>query len=151
MSLYDGAMQGMYISPDENHYSLLPFYSDNKKYLLIGGENHIPGIGDADSRLSKLSDYGNKWFDIGKFRIWKWKAMDYIAYDRIPVVGKLYPWSKRTFVISGFKKWGLVSSMVAANILRDEFAGARFTDRENLLSASERVRRCRFLNMPIIR
>lgn len=54
---------------------------------------------------------------------YRWKAMDYLAYDNLPLVGKLYPWSKHAYMVGGFKKWGLNLSMVAANILTEVIAG----------------------------
>lgn len=121
MAPYGGELSGMYISPDKNHYSILPFKTSNKKYLLIGGKNHIPGLGRAEKRIKTIESYGKEFFDVSSFH-WKWKAMDYTAYDELPVIGKLYPWSKKLYVTAGFKKWGLVSSMVAANIFREEFS-----------------------------
>jgi glycine/D-amino acid oxidase-like deaminating enzyme len=49
--------------------------------------------------------------------------MDYMTYDNVPLIGKLYPWSKNIYVATGFRKWGLTTSMVAATILRDILAG----------------------------
>jgi glycine/D-amino acid oxidase-like deaminating enzyme len=41
------------------------------------------------------------------------------------LIGKLYPWSKNIYVATGFKKWGLTTSMVSAIILRDLIAGQK--------------------------
>lgn len=120
----DKQLSGMYISTDSDHYSLL---SANGQ-LLIGGENHIPGLGRPDVRYAKLEAYGKKYFDADEPEH-RWKAMDYCAYDKLPVVGKLYPWSKNMYVITGFKKWGLSTSWVTAAIVRDLILG------ENTLEA----------------
>lgn len=119
---YDGDMKGMYISPDKSHYSLLPIDTDEGRLLLVGGESHIPGIKRPMPNHKKLAEYARQQFgmtDIG----YRWKAMDYLAYDSLPLIGKLYPWSKQAYMIGGFKKWGLNLSMVAANILTDAIAG----------------------------
>jgi glycine/D-amino acid oxidase-like deaminating enzyme len=50
---------------------------------------------------------------------YRWHARDYLAYDNVPLIGKLYPWSKHIYVATAFKKWGLSQSMVAANLLCD--------------------------------
>jgi glycine/D-amino acid oxidase-like deaminating enzyme len=118
MGTYDGDLEGMYISPDDSHYSITSLAIESKKYLLIAGESHIPGLGRPRARHKKLANYASEHFGVDKIS-WRWKSMDYIAYDRLPIMGLLYPWSKRTYAISGFKKWGLVSSMVAANVVRD--------------------------------
>lgn len=114
----DALLQGMYISPDKNHYSLLPISTKQGSLLLVGGENHIPGLGNPAKRYPKLASYAQQWFGVAEVQ-YKWRAMDYIAYDNLPIVGRLYPWSKHVFVATGFKKWGLSTSMVAATVLRD--------------------------------
>jgi glycine/D-amino acid oxidase-like deaminating enzyme len=114
----DSPLRGMYISPDKDHYSILPVQNDDEHYMLIGGEGHLPGLGQSQSRQQKLADYAARWFDVKNIE-YRWSAMDYTAYDKLPLIGKLYPWSKHVYAASGFKKWGLSSSMVAAIIIRD--------------------------------
>jgi glycine/D-amino acid oxidase-like deaminating enzyme len=116
---YDGNLRGMYISPDKNHYSLLPIKSSHGPLLLIGGQNHTPGLGLPERRYGKLTDYAKHRFGISHTP-YRWKAMDYIAYDNIPIAGLLYPWSKNMYVISGLKKWGLNLSMVCSMLVRDQ-------------------------------
>jgi glycine/D-amino acid oxidase-like deaminating enzyme len=114
-------LKGMYISPDDEHYSLLPV----GETLLVGGENHIPApltALTAKKRYQKLAEYGAKNFGIEKID-YRWKARDYIGYDGVPIVGKMYHWSKHLYVATGFKKWGLTNSTVAAMILRDTILG----------------------------
>jgi len=43
----------------------------------------------------------------------------------VPVVGKMYPWSKELYVATAFKKWGLSNGTVAAMILRDTLVGTK--------------------------
>jgi glycine/D-amino acid oxidase-like deaminating enzyme len=111
-------LKGMYISPDKGYYSLLPVGKGKDQILLVGGENHIPGLGRPKNRHQKLADFGQKHFGMNKVE-YCWGARDYIAYDGIPLIGKLYPWSKNLYVATAFKKWGLSHSMVAGLILRD--------------------------------
>lgn len=115
---YDGTLKGMYISPDKSHYSLLPIVTSKGSLLLVGGESHLPGVRRPLPNHKKLAAYAYEQFGITDI-LYRWKAMDYIAYDSLPLIGKLYPWSKHAFMIGGFKKWGLNLSMVAANILTE--------------------------------
>ena len=117
-------LDGMYISPAEGYYSLLPVGKGDEQILLVGGENHIPGFGRPTNRQQKLADFGNKHFGISKID-YRWGARDYMAYDGIPLIGKLYPNSKNLYVATAFKKWGLSHSMVAGMILRDLITGQR--------------------------
>jgi glycine/D-amino acid oxidase-like deaminating enzyme len=117
------SFDGMYISPDEQHYSILPVDADGGKLLLIGGESNLPGFaGSKDKRYQKLADYAERYFGVEEI-IYKWCDRDYLSYDKIPLIGKAYPWSDHLYVATAFMKWGLSSSMVAGTILRDIILG----------------------------
>jgi glycine/D-amino acid oxidase-like deaminating enzyme len=113
-------IKNMYISPDQDNYSLLPISVKGGKenILLVGGLNHIRGPRSGDKRWQKLADYAQDHFKATEVT-YKWSAWDYIAYDDIPLVGQMYPWSNHLYVATAFKKWGLAHSYVAATILRD--------------------------------
>jgi glycine/D-amino acid oxidase-like deaminating enzyme len=113
-------LKGMYISVDKEHYSLM----SSGDTLLIGGEGHIPGLGIPSKKYKKLTAYGKKHFGL-ESQDYQWKAMDYIAYDKLPVIGRLYPWSRNTYVLTGFKKWGLSTSMLAAEADKDLIDGKK--------------------------
>lgn len=115
-------LKGMYISPDKEHYSILPVKNGKEQLLLIGGEEHIPGLGKSYKRHQKLAAYAERYFNIRSIAF-RWKAMDYLAYDNVPLIGKVYPWSKHLYTATGFKKWGLSTSMVASIILHDLVLG----------------------------
>jgi glycine/D-amino acid oxidase-like deaminating enzyme len=120
----DMNLRGMYISPDKNHYSILPVKYGRGHLLLIGGEHHTPGISSARKRYRRLADHAEKYFGISSIA-YHWKGMDYLAYDDVPLIGKLYPWSKHIYTATGFKKWGLSTSMVSAMILLDTIHGKK--------------------------
>lgn len=111
-------LKGMYISPDKDNYSILPL-SD---YLLIGGENHLPVIANHRTHYQKLANYGEQNFGVKKID-YMWRALDYLPYDGVPLIGKVYPWSKHLLTATAFQKWGLSTSMVAAGILHDLILG----------------------------
>ena len=119
-----GKLKGMYISPDEGHYSILPVAHGTGQLLLIGGENHIPGLGSVSKRHQKLANYAEEYFGVKQID-YAWQGMDYMAYDGPPLIGKLYPWSKHMYVATGFRKWGLTTSMVAGMLLRDVITGRK--------------------------
>jgi glycine/D-amino acid oxidase-like deaminating enzyme len=116
-------LKGMYISPDEDHYSILPVTAGKKQLLLIGGENHIPGLRlSPQARYQKLADYAESKFGIAKLE-YRWSARDYLSYDGSPLVGKVYPWSKQLYTATAFRKWGLTNGTAAAMILSDTILG----------------------------
>lgn len=119
---FDRSLKGMYISTDNDHYSILPVKKGRERLLLIGGEHHIPGLSTAGKRYRRLAEYAETHFGIPSID-YKWKGMDYLAYDNVPLFGKVYPWSESMYTITGLKKWGLSLSMAGATILHDEITG----------------------------
>lgn len=114
---------GMYISPDKHHYSILPIHGGDEEIILIGGEGHFWGMrGNRQARLQRLADYAETHFGVTQL-LNKWSDRDYISYDGIPLIGKLYPWSKRLYVGTAFRKWGLTGGTVAGMLLRDHILG----------------------------
>ncbi len=117
------AVTGMYISPDEHEYSILPIEENGERRILIGGESHISGLrGSTNARYQRLADYAEKRFGVTTITH-RWSDRDYLSYDNIPLVGKLYPWSKNLYVATAFMKWGLSNGTVAAMILHDLITG----------------------------
>ena len=116
-------LQGMYISPDENHHSILPIETGSGRLLLIGGESHISGLsGNKQTRYQRLANYAEEHFGITSITH-RWSDRDYLSYDSVPLIGKLYPWSKHLYVGTGFMKWGLSSGTLAGMILHDLIMG----------------------------
>jgi glycine/D-amino acid oxidase-like deaminating enzyme len=120
---FGGKLDGMFISPDKQHYSVLPVKFNGKQYILIGGEGHLSGLRISKKlRYERLANYAEKYFGITEISH-KWADRDYMAYDKVPLVGPLYPWSKHMYVGTAFKKWGLTNGTVAAMILTDIITG----------------------------
>lgn len=116
-------VEGMYISPDKNHYSILPVHSKHDNLLLIGGEAHIPGTRwNANTRYKRLADYARENFGITEIT-YQWSHRDYLGYDDMPLIGLLYPWSRNIYTATGFMKWGLTNGTAAAMILTDTIQG----------------------------
>jgi glycine/D-amino acid oxidase-like deaminating enzyme len=115
---------GMYISPDSNHYSILPITVDERRMILIGGEGgHLPGLSkNTEQKFQRLAEYANKHFNVGLVTH-QWSDRDYTAYDNLPIIGKLYRWSKHLYVGSAYRKWGLSNGTVAAMVLSDTILG----------------------------
>lgn len=113
-------IKGMYISPDKGHYSILPVKSGDDNLLLIGGQGHIPLTRfNAETRYERLADYARKYFGIADIE-YRWTTRDYLGYDDMPLIGKLYPWSKHTYTATGFMKWGMTNATVAGMLLTDQ-------------------------------
>ena len=134
-------LEGMYINVDGPSRSLLPITLGGERHLLIGGEGHMVGIsGPAEGHYKKLVEYAQRHFGMEIIE-YKWSTWDYIPYDEgPPLVGPAYLWSKRVYVATGFRKWGLTNATIASMILTDMIIGKHnpwtYTFRSNRLSAA---------------
>jgi glycine/D-amino acid oxidase-like deaminating enzyme len=114
-------LNGMYISPDKQLYSILPVGD----MILVGGEGHLPvNRTDRQDRLQRLADFAEDRLGVTSIE-YKWSDRDYMAYDGMPLFGKLYPWSRHLYVATAFKKWGLSNGTAAGMILRDTIMGVK--------------------------
>jgi len=113
-------LKGMYYSIDENGLSLRS-YGD---VLLLGGGGHRTGktkcksnkcenkiIGYSYLRHMAKQYYGNK------NEVATWSAQDCMPHDEIPFIGKYSIIRPYWYVATGFKKWGMTSSMIASCII----------------------------------
>ena len=115
-------LPGMYISTGGSTYSILPVRTKEDKLLLVGGQSHIPGTGFAKSKYEKLLRFAKERLNATPTE-YRWQAWDYLGYDDVPAIGRLYPWSKNFYVATGFMKWGMTNGTVSGMILRDLITG----------------------------
>jgi glycine/D-amino acid oxidase-like deaminating enzyme len=124
------SINGMYISPDKNHYSILPVNINGENMVLLGGESHISGLRvSTKRRYQKLADYAEKYFGVTDIA-YMWSDRDYMAYDNFLIAGKVYPWSNNLYTAAAFRKWGLTNGTAGAMIISD-----LITDKENAWAA----------------
>lgn len=111
-------VNGMYIDNDKKGYS----FRNYKNLLLFGGvaqrsgENENGGVYDELRKRAKEL-YPNS---IEKYH---WSAQDCMTLDNIPYIGHYSSKTPDIYVATGFKKWGMTSSMVAAMIISDMIFG----------------------------
>ena len=117
---FTDALNGMYISPDKEHYSILPITVGGEKRILIGGEGgNLPGFRlGKKKRYKRLAGYARRHFGVNEI-LNAWSDRDYIAYDDVPLIGRLYPWSRHLYVGTAYRKWGLSGGTLAGMILSD--------------------------------
>jgi glycine/D-amino acid oxidase-like deaminating enzyme len=117
---------GMYINTGIPTRSILPTVIGGEHWLLVGGEGHFAGMsGTAKKRYQALVRYAKEEFGLHNIE-YRWSTWDYVSYDGMPLIGKLYPFSKNTYTATGFRKWGMTNGTVAAMILTD-----LLTEKEN--------------------
>ena len=128
----------MYLSTESPAHSIRAHQmADGHRLLLVGGESHKTGQGNAEERYRRLIDYLRERFGIEAAE-WHWATQDQMSADGVPYVGRLHPRARGIFVATGFRKWGLAMGTSAAELLRDLVTG-RESPWEDLLNPS-RVR-----------
>jgi nitrite reductase/ring-hydroxylating ferredoxin subunit len=90
--------------------------------IIVGGEGHemLDGV-DSAPRLERLEAWAVERFGLDVTH--RWSAFDYQSVDGLPFVGRLAPGARRRFVATAFGKWGMSTSMVAADVLADLIDG----------------------------
>ena len=65
-----------------------------------------------------LDEQRLKYFPNSKI-LFKWNTRDCITMDKIPYIGQFSSFMPNVYVATGFNKWGMTTSNVAANIISD--------------------------------
>lgn len=112
--------EGMYINSEEPTISLRTAKYGDKKLLIVGGMSHKTGakISLKDS-YNRLEEVAKQLYPDAKV-IYKWNTEDCIPLDKIPYIGEFSNLWPNVYVATGYKKWGMTSSNVAANIITDK-------------------------------
>ena len=101
---------GMYIGSEENSLSLRGFGNQ----LLLGGGGHRTG--KQGGGWKELSAFAARAYPQAQ-EIARWATQDCISLDGVPYIGQYSRNTPNLFVATGFNKWGMTGSMVAAKIL----------------------------------
>lgn len=114
---------GMYINFTNPIFSYRTAKFDGKELLLIAGGDHRTG-----KPASYKDTYGLLEAEAKKFYpdcevLYRWNTRDCISLDKLPYIGQFSTIMPNVFVATGFKKWGMTLSNVAANIVVDNICG----------------------------
>ena len=114
---------GMYINTKSPIFSYRFAKYNDKRILLVGGADHKTGSKiDLSNAYKILEDEVKKYYPNGKV-LYRWNTEDCITLDKIPYVGEFSNLMKNVYIGTGFNKWGMTSSNVAANIIIDKIMG----------------------------
>lgn len=110
---------GMYITAEDPGRSLRSQRYQDDQLILVGGEHHKTGHGKSTiNHYENLRDFVNGVFSVKEF-LYRWATHDCVTMDKVPYIGKLAPSTPNIFVATGFRKWGMTSSVVSALIIKD--------------------------------
>lgn len=114
VSAYENApkLDGMYVDEDLKGLS----FRNYNNLLLIGGGSHRTG--KQGGTWSELNNFAKKHYPDAKLK-YEWATQDCMSLDSVPYIGQYSKKTPNLFVATGYNKWGITSSMVAAKILCD--------------------------------
>lgn len=114
---------GIYINTKDPTMSFRTANFFDKKLLLVGGSSHKVGINDniSDS-YTNLEKLAKDLYPDSKV-LYRWKTQDCVSLDKIPYIGEFSTLMPNVYVATGFKKWGMTTSNVAANIISNKILG----------------------------
>jgi len=114
---------GMYITSESPTLSFRTTNYGNKRLLIVGGSNHKVGANiDLSNSYNFLEIKAKHLYPDCKV-VYRWSTQDCISLDKIPYIGEFSNLMPNMYVATGFKKWGMTSSNVAANIITDKILG----------------------------
>ena len=106
------ALQDYYLGIDNNGLSFRPY----GQYLLLGGSGYRTGENRQGGQYERLLQAAQRYWP--NFRVASsWSAQDCMPMDGIPYIGQYAKNRPNWLVATGFQKWGMSSSMAAAEIL----------------------------------
>ncbi len=88
--------------------------------LLLGGGGHRTG--KQGGCWQELERFARKYYPEAQITA-QWATQDCMTLDGIPYIGQYSSTTPDTYVATGFNKWGMTNSMVAADILCDLIRG----------------------------
>lgn len=113
IALRDAAeVSGMYLDAAKGGMS----FRNYKNLLLLGGGSHRTG--KRGGNWQELRDFACRHYP-GSVEEYAWATQDCMTLDGVPYIGPYAKHMPDSFVATGFHKWGMTSSMVAAGILTD--------------------------------
>ena len=122
---------GMYVDESKTGLSFRG-YGD---LLIIGGGGHRTG--KQGGAWQELEEFAHRNYPGSRVR-YRWAAQDCMSLDGVPYIGRYSNRAQGLYTATGFNKWGMTGSMVAARLLTDLVTG-KPNPYENLFSPSRSI------------
>lgn len=111
-------IQGMYVDEAPKGMS----FRNSGAYLLLGGGDHRTG--KQSGNYTQLRSFAALNYPASREK-YAWATQDCMSLDSVPYIGQYCKSFGNIYVASGFNKWGMTSSMAAAQILCDAVLGKK--------------------------
>lgn len=95
-------------------------FRNYRNLLLLGGGDHRTG--KQGGSWNELHDFVKEHYPKSR-EVYRWATQDCMTLDQVPYIGTYGKHTQGFYVSTGFNKWGMTSSMVAAMLLRDRVLG----------------------------
>lgn len=112
--------KGMYINVEQPTLSFRTANFDGKNILLIGGAGHKTGKKVTYEETYKILEDKAKELYKDSRVIARWSIRDAVTLDKIAYIGEYSNLLPNLYVATGFNKWGMTTSNIAANIITDK-------------------------------
>lgn len=110
--------KGMYYGIDADGLS----FRSADDLILVGGKSDRTGIQQGRNSFDVLWGEAKRlWPECRK--VAAWAAQDCMTLDGLPYIGRFSNSRPDWYVVTGFEKWGMTNSMIAALAIRDLIAG----------------------------
>lgn len=115
--------EGMYINSENPTISFRTAKYQGKRLLIVGGMDHKTGAKiDLSNSYKNLEKVAKEMYPNSKV-LFRWNTEDCIPLDKIPYIGEFSNLMPNMYVATGYKKWGMTSSNIAANIISNRILG----------------------------
>lgn len=119
IDIKDNTFNGMYINAETPTISLRSMIYKDHNILLVGGNEFKTGDLIQENKYSFLEKLAYQMYPDCKI-IKRWNTQDCMTLDKIPYIGNFSKFYPNVYVATGFNKWGMTTSNVAANIIKDK-------------------------------
>lgn len=119
VDIKDNEFNGMYINVENPTISLRSLKYKEHNILLISGNNIKTGDVVDENKYAFLEKIALQMYPDSSV-LKKWNTQDCITLDKIPYIGNFSYFYPNVYIATGFNKWGMTTSNIAANILKDK-------------------------------
>ncbi|WP_152379510.1 FAD-dependent oxidoreductase [Paenibacillus brasilensis] len=105
---------GMYLSAEAPKRSLRSVLVNGEPMVIVGGEGHKTGQGICTFQYYEaLEKFAEQTFGLKEIA-YRWSAQDLYTLDKLPYIGQELSDISNIFVATGYRKWGMSTSVAAA-------------------------------------